>query len=100
MCVIGILLNYLLSTLNGYIGLPLYLDSVGTVLISMTGGYIPGILVGFLTNLILSFRDSTMIYYGCINVLLAAGIVFLTRRGFFGSILKTVISILRATIPF
>ena len=93
MCFVGVLLNYVFSTLNGYLELPLYMDSVGTVLCAMTGGYIPGILVGFLTNAILAIKDPSMIYYACVNALLAVTVTFLTKKGVFRSILKTVLSI-------
>ena len=93
MCAAAVLLNWLLSTLNGHLALPLYMDSVGTVFCAMTGGYMQGILVGFLTNLILAVRDPSMIYYACVNVLLAVAVTFLTRRGIFASIRKTIISI-------
>ena len=43
--VIGVLLNILGIKLNGVLGLPFYLDNVGTILSAMVGGYIPCITV-------------------------------------------------------
>mgnify|MGYP002625226321 CR=1 FL=1 len=68
----GSLINYLLFTLVNSLGLPLYLDNVGSILASVLGGYIPGIFAGFLTNIINCFTDPTSIYYGILTVLIAA----------------------------
>ncbi len=48
----GITLNLVLSELSSKMGWPLYLDSVGTVLTAFVGGSLPGIAVGYLTNII------------------------------------------------
>ena len=93
MCWFGVLLNCLLSILNGHLSFTLYLDSVGTVLCAMAGGYLPGIVVGVLTNLILSVKDPSTMYFACINAMLAVTMTFLTRRRIFESIKKTLLAI-------
>ena len=55
LCLIGTLINRLGSILAGALPLPLYLDCLGTVLVASLGGYIPGILVGYLINIINSY---------------------------------------------
>ena len=60
----GIALNMLVSKAAAALGLPLYLDTLGTVLAAVLGGYLPGILTGYLTNLLNGFSDVTNIYYG------------------------------------
>lgn len=69
--VIGVLLNILGIKLNGVLGLPFYLDNVGTILSAMAGGYIPCITVGFFTNIINGFSSPSSIYYCVISVLIA-----------------------------
>ena len=69
--VIGVLLNILGIKLNGVLGLPFYLDNVGTILSAMVGGYIPCITVGFFTNIINGFSSPSSIYYCVISVLIA-----------------------------
>ena len=49
-CVIGIILNIAGAHFAARFNLPLYLDSVGTVLIAVVGGYLPGVITGFLSN--------------------------------------------------
>ena len=84
----GILLNIAGSQLASTTGIVLYLDSIGTVISSIFGGFLPGILVGFVTNLIKTIFDPSSIYYGVINVLIAVFAAFFANHGWFKSILK------------
>ena len=47
---IGILINFCGVKLALWLKLPVFLDSVGTILAAALGGYLPGILVGFFSN--------------------------------------------------
>ncbi len=78
---VGFLINYLLFTLVSKLGLPLYLDNVGSALAAVLGGYMPGILAGFMTNIVNSLTEPTSIYYGIITVLIAAVSAFFESRG-------------------
>ena len=80
-CAAGVLLNLTLSTVVSMLDLPLYLDTVGTVVIAVIGGYLPGVAVGFVTNMIKSISDPSSLYYGVLNVLIA---VFATRLAYKG----------------
>ena len=95
MCVIGIALNLLLSELARLLHIPLYLDSVGTVLTAIVGGYLPGMLTGFLTNVLLWIinGDPTTVYYGVISVLIAALAAFLARRGWYRTVGRSLRSV-------
>ena len=46
LCIIGIAINLAGSFLVKYFDWPIYLDTVGTVLIAVMSGYLPGIIVG------------------------------------------------------
>ncbi|MBO4395786.1 MAG: HD domain-containing protein [Eubacterium sp.] len=81
-------LNILGSQIAAWTGIVLYLDSIGTVVSSALGGYIPGIIVGFLTNMLKTISDTPSIYYGVINVLIAVFSAFFVRRGFFRNPLR------------
>ena len=76
----GSLVNFLLFKLVNSLGLPLYLDNVGSILASVLGGYIPGIFAGFLTNIINCFTDPTSIYYGILTVLIAAAAAYFEHK--------------------
>ena len=58
----GLLINYLLAHLTTGLKLPLYLDNIGSGLTAAVGGYIPGIVVGFLTNLVNGIGDINTTY--------------------------------------
>ena len=83
LCLIGILINRLGSLLAGALPLPLYLDCLGTVLVAALGGYIPGILVGYLINLINGISDGASAYYGVLSVLIAVATVIMAERDWF-----------------
>ena len=82
-CVAGITLNMLANTLVTVLKLPLYLDTLGTVIVAATGGYLPGVIVGLVTNLIKSISDSSAIYYGALNVIIALFATYLAHHGYF-----------------
>lgn len=83
LCLIGILTNLFLGDLASWGKWPLYLDTVGTVSIAVLGGYLPGVTVGFFTNLLKSINDSSALYYGVMNVLIALAASFMAKRGYF-----------------
>ena len=60
--VVGVGLNFLGRWLNDLCGLPLYLDNVGTILSSLTGGIVPGITVGFFSNILNGVNDPYSTY--------------------------------------
>ena len=80
-CMVGIALNLLLGAIVTRLGLPLYLDTVGTVATAVLGGYLPGVIVGFATNIIKSISDPSSLYYGALNVLIAVFATRLAHRG-------------------
>ena len=73
--VVGILLNILGTRLNAMLGLPLFIDDIGTILSAMVGGYIPCITVGFFSNIINGLSDSYSSYYCIISMLIAVAAV-------------------------
>ena len=97
-CVAGIVLNIVLGQIVSMFGLPLYLDTVGTVTVAVLGGYLPGVFVGFVTNIIKGFFDSSSLYYGVLNVLIAGSAAFLARRGFFKNIRGVIFAALLFTL--
>ena len=79
-CFAGIAANLMLSGLCGKMKLPLYLDTVGTIAAAIIGGPLPGVIVGFFTNIFKSFTDISSLYYGIINVLIALAAAFLAKQ--------------------
>ena len=80
LCLTGIVINLLLSDLCGMFNLPLYLDTVGTIAVSIMGGALPGVIVGFTTNMLKAIIDPSATYYGVLNVLIALAAAGLSRH--------------------
>lgn len=84
LCCAGLLINIAGAKLALALHLPLFLDSIGTILSAVLGGFIPGIIVGFLSNIINSIWAFENIYYGSLNVLIAVFSTVFAIRGYFG----------------
>jgi len=83
LCILCIALNIIGSKLALLLNLPVYLDCAGTIFAGILGGYVPAIVVGYLTNLINGIFDGATMYYGITNVLIAIAAAFFAKRGWF-----------------
>ncbi len=83
LCALGLLVNVLGVKLALGLRLPLYLDNIGSALAAALGGYIPGIIVGFFTNLVNGIGDYTTAYYGSLTELIAVCSAWYAGRDFY-----------------
>lgn len=90
----GILINVIPARLALYFELPLFLDSLGTVLSAVLGGFLPGIIVGFFSNVINGISDPITLYYSIISVLIAISACLLSRRKMFKGVLRPAAAVL------
>ena len=79
----GLLVNVLLARLPLALNLPLYLDNIGSALTAALGGYIPGIVVGFATNIINGISDPATTYYGSLTVLIAVSSAWFAEHDYY-----------------
>ena len=91
--VVGLLLNVIPAKIALAIGLPLYLDCIGTVVTAMLGGYLPAVIVGFGLNVINGFAEPVAMYYGVLSVLIAISATLFFRWGFFKKAWKLLVVI-------
>ncbi len=91
-CFACVVLNVVGAGLASLLNLPVYLDSLGTVLVSILGGYVPGIVVGYTTNLITGVIAHSSIYYGVVNVVVAILSSYLAQRGWFNRLSRTMLA--------
>ena len=89
-----VLLNILPNRLVGALGIPLFIDNIGTILSAVLGGYLPGVLVGYATNILNMTASVENAYYAGISVLIALFAAFFARRGFFRSPWKCAVAVL------
>ncbi len=92
-CAAGVLLNFLGNWLNNALGLPFYLDTIGTILVALVGGYLPAIVVGWVTNLLNGFSDIINIYYGSFNALIGVMTAYLAGKGYWKNPLKALLTV-------
>lgn len=81
---ICLLINILGAGICRRYGLLLYLDNIGSALAAALGGLIPGIVVGFYTNMINGLSDSSFFYYGVLTVLIAILSSVYSSKGYYG----------------
>lgn len=98
LCLAGIALNLFLCDLAGKFQLPLYLDTVGSVSVAIMGGYLPGVIVGFATNILKSFSDPSALYYGILNVLIALAASLLAKKNYFRKLHGIILTIILFTL--
>ena len=92
-CILGLFLNLFGSLLAKILNVPVYLDTSGTIFIAALGGYVPGIAVGFFTNLIKAFFDPTEMYFCSVSIAVAVITTFFARNGFCNSFRQMIILI-------
>ena len=83
LCAAGLLINYIGVHVCRLFDLPLYLDNIGSALAAALGGYIPGIIVGFLTNLVNGIGDVETTYYGSLTVMIAVASAYFMQKGYY-----------------
>ncbi len=88
-----VVINFVLSRGASLLGIPLYLDNVGTLLASILGGYLPGILVGYLNNIINMQGNPGNAYYVVLSTLIATAGAYLGSKGWFEKLSKTLLTI-------
>ena len=80
-CAGCVLLNLIFDLAASAFELPIYLNTVGTIIVAVTGGYLPGVLVGFATNIIMGIQDQSSLYYGVFHILIAIFAAYLSKMG-------------------
>ena len=93
-CFNALLLNLVGSFVTHHFNMTIYLDTCGTIFIAALGGYVPGIAVGFFTNLITSIFEPQQMYFCTVNILVAAYAAYFARKGFFKNLGKVMMMIL------
>ena len=67
----GVAINLVLALITDILGLPLFLDTIGTIVVSCVGGALPGILTGIITNALCTPFNGVSMYFAIINIAIA-----------------------------
>ena len=97
-CLFGIAINIGGAQLAKLLKLPLFLDSIGTVLVAAIGGYLPGVIVGFCSNMINAMNDPANAYYTLLSVLIAVVTAYYSHRGYFEKYYKAILLVFPLSI--
>lgn len=103
--IVCILINYVGKTLAESQGLPLWLDSFGTILTAYCMGPVYGAMVGAAVNIIYGFNSSVSFIYALTNIAIGVTVGICAKKGFFkdlfqvlsASFLVTMISVILST---
>ena len=93
---IGIAINFIGGQIALLLKLPVYLDSIGTILVGATCGMGPGAVVGAISNILNAITSPPTLAFGVLNIMFGVLAGYLARRGVFKSWSKTLLS----AIPF
>ena len=81
--VVCVIINVVLTYAVNKVGLPLYLDTIGTIFVTALAGVVPGLFTAVATNVVCSLFNENALYYSIINVLIALLTAWFTRQGKF-----------------
>ncbi|WML38277.1 ECF transporter S component [Neobacillus sp. OS1-2] len=84
--------NYIGKLLAQLLKLPLWLDSIGTVLAAMLGGPIVGALAGAINNIIYGFTDPISFVYAITSVAIGLAVGILFYKGYISSWGKAIVA--------
>ncbi|MCR5601024.1 MAG: GGDEF domain-containing protein [Ruminococcus sp.] len=90
---VGVALNLVGYYFTQSFRAPFALSTIGTVLSTALGGYFPGVLAGFVTNLVRSVHDYNILSYGFLDMLVALISNLLIKKGFFEKFYKALLTI-------
>lgn len=91
---IGIAINFIGGQIALLLKLPLYLDAIGTIVVGALCGFLPGIIVGLISNILNSVSDPITLFYAILNMLFGIAAAYLSKRGVFKNFGKTLLSAL------
>jgi len=89
---IGVAVNIVGFQIANVLRLPIFLDTIGTILIGVVAGPWVAPLAGLITNLINGIFNPTSFPYAITSVAIGLGAGFLSKGGLFKNIPKTIIS--------
>ena len=80
---LAFLLNFIPSKIALALNMPVFLDSIGTVVAGMIGGNLPAVIAGFCGNAVNGISDITTFYYGIISIMIGVAAAIFQRNGLF-----------------
>ncbi len=89
---IGVAVNFIGGTLILLLKLPIYLDSIGTIIVGALCGPWPGVVVGLVSNILNAITDPNTLFYAPLNMAFGVLAAYLSKKGVFKKFVPTLIS--------
>lgn len=89
---VAIAINVVGGQVASLLKLPIFLNTIGTILLSVLAGPWVGAIAGFLSNLLLGITDPTSIPFGIVSIATALVAGLLSRKNMFSTVWKSIIS--------
>lgn len=89
---IGIAVNFIGGQIAVLLKIPIFLDSIGTIVIGALCGGIPGAVVGLITNISIAITNPQTLFYAVNNIAFGLLAGYLARRGIFNSLWKSILT--------
>lgn len=90
---IGVGVNFIGSTVTHLLKLPMYLDSIGTIVVGALCGPVPGAIVGLVSNILNSITQPMTMFYAILSIMFGILAGFLSKKKVFITLWKTLLSI-------
>ncbi len=87
---IGVAINFVGGQIAGNLGLPVYLDSIGTMAIGALCGAFPGAAVGLVSNLLNAVTYPPNVFYAPISILIGIISALLSNKDYFKKVGKII----------
>lgn len=81
--VFGIVFNFGIRQLVLLFKIPLYLDNIGSVIVGALGGPLPGMITGFISNMMGYTGEPSVLYFGILTIFIALTSAIFSRYGLF-----------------
>ena len=89
---IGVAINFIGGTITLLQKLPIYLDSVGTIIVGALCGAWPGVIVGLVSNILTAITSPNNLFYAPLNMAFGVLAAYLSKKGVFKKFVPTLIS--------
>ncbi len=96
--IVGVIINVSLTYAFYETNLPIYLDTIGTILVTLLSGLVPGMLTAVLTNVVCGFFNENAMYFSIVNVLVAILASWFADQGRFRKVKEFVLFVIAAGV--
>ena len=89
---IGVAVNFIGGQIAILLRLPLYLDSIGTITVGALCGWLPGLIIGLISNVLNSITSPVTLFYAILSIIFGISAAWCSQHRVFLSLPKTLLS--------